>query len=54
MQAGLIKSRKSGRERIYELEPGGGEAIKDLIMQLKEVGRFWDTALLAFKRHLEK
>ncbi len=54
MLAGLIKSRKSGRERIYELEPGGGEAIRDLIMQLEEVGRFWDTALLAFKRHLEK
>jgi DNA-binding transcriptional ArsR family regulator len=53
-RAGLIKAHKSGRERIYELAPGGGDAIKELIMQLEEVGRFWDVALLAFKRHLER
>jgi DNA-binding transcriptional ArsR family regulator len=52
-RAGLIRARKNGRERIYELEPGGSDAMTDLIRHLEEVGRFWDTALLAFKRHLE-
>lgn len=53
-RAGLIRARKSGRERIYELAPTGGEAIKELIVKLEEVGRFWDTALDAFKRYLEE
>jgi DNA-binding transcriptional ArsR family regulator len=53
-QAGLIRAKKSGREQIYELAPHGGRAIQELIVQLKEVGRFWDTALAAFKRHAEK
>jgi DNA-binding transcriptional ArsR family regulator len=53
-RAGLIKARKSGRERIYELAPGGSAVVKDLIEHLEEVGRFWDTALLAFKRHIER
>jgi DNA-binding transcriptional ArsR family regulator len=52
-RAGLVKAHKNGRERIYELAPGGGETIKELIMHLEEVGRFWDTALRAFKNHLE-
>ena len=53
-RAGLIRGRKRGRERIYELAPGGGVAIANLIKQLEEVGHFWDTALLAFKQHLER
>ena len=53
-QVGLIRARKKGRERIYELAPRGGQAIKELIGQLEEVGRFWETALGAFKRHLEE
>jgi len=51
---GLIRARQKGRERIYELAPRGGQAIKELIGQLEEVGRFWETALGAFKRHLEE
>jgi DNA-binding transcriptional ArsR family regulator len=52
-KAGLIRAHRSGRERIYELAPNGGAAIKELIVQLEEVGRFWDTALEAFKRYAE-
>jgi DNA-binding transcriptional ArsR family regulator len=53
-KAGLIRAKKSGREQIYELAPTGGQAVTELIVQLEEVGRFWDRALDAFKRHLEK
>jgi DNA-binding transcriptional ArsR family regulator len=54
MRAGLIKSTKEGRERIYELAPKGGEAIKETIVELEEFGRFWDVALDAFKRYAEE
>jgi DNA-binding transcriptional ArsR family regulator len=53
-KAGLIRVRKKGRERIHELAPRGGQVIKELIVQLQEVGRFWDLALDAFKRHVEQ
>lgn len=52
-RAGLIRARKSGRERIYELAPNGGAAVRELIAHLEEVGRFWETALDAFKRYAE-
>jgi DNA-binding transcriptional ArsR family regulator len=52
--AGLIRARKNGRERIYELAPGGRRAVDDLIKTLNEVGAFWDVALSAFKRYLEE
>jgi DNA-binding transcriptional ArsR family regulator len=51
--AGLIQARRRGRERIYSLAPGGDQAITELISTLEEVGRFWDTALEAFKRYAE-
>ena len=54
IRAGLIKANKRGRERIYELAPKGGDAIKELIVELEEVGRFWDVALDAFKCYAEK
>ena len=53
-RAGLIRAKKHGRERIYELAPGGREAVELLIKKLEEVGAFWDTALGAFKRYLEE
>jgi len=53
-KAGLIRAKKSGREQIYELAPRGGEAIRQLIANLEEVSRFWDSALGAFKRYLEE
>jgi DNA-binding transcriptional ArsR family regulator len=54
MRAGFIKSRKEGRERIYELAPKGGETIKETIVELEEIGRFWNIALDAFKRYAEE
>jgi DNA-binding transcriptional ArsR family regulator len=53
-RAGLIRAKKNGREQIYELAPAGGMTIKELIVQLEEVGRLWDTALMAFKKYLEE
>ncbi len=53
-RAGLIRAVKVGRERIYQLAPGGNHAVDELIRKLEEVGAFWDTALGAFKRHLEE
>ena len=53
-RAGLIRAKKNGRERIYELAPGGRDAVELLIKKLEEVGAFWDTALGAFKRYLEE
>jgi len=53
-QAGLIRARKMGRERIYELAPGGRDAVEQLMTTLKEVGTFWNTALGAFKRYVEE
>jgi hypothetical protein len=51
---GLIRARKLGRERIYEPAPAGGAAVRELIVKLEEVGRFWDIALDAFKRYVEE
>jgi DNA-binding transcriptional ArsR family regulator len=53
-RAGLIRAKKSGRERIYELAPGGRDAVGLLIRKLEEVSAFWDVALGAFKRYLEE
>jgi DNA-binding transcriptional ArsR family regulator len=51
--AGLIRSRRTGREQIYELAPAGGAAIRSIIAEIEEVRRFWETALESFKRHVE-
>lgn len=51
--AGLIRARRNGRERIYELAPEGGEAIKKMILEFRQMEKFWDTALEAFKRYAE-
>jgi DNA-binding transcriptional ArsR family regulator len=53
-RAGFIQARKSGRERIYELAPSGGHLMRETIGALKELERFWEVALDAFKRHAEK
>jgi len=53
-RAGLIRAHKSGRERIYELAPAGGKAIREAIEHLREMERFWNLALDAFKRYAEK
>src|SRR5690242_21702951 len=53
-RAGLIRAKKHGRERIYELAPTGGRAMRELVVKLEEVARFWDIALDAFKRYTEE
>jgi DNA-binding transcriptional ArsR family regulator len=53
-QAGLIRARPRGRERIYELAPSGGKAMRETIEQLEEMEKFWEVALDAFKRYVEK
>jgi DNA-binding transcriptional ArsR family regulator len=53
-RAGLIRAKKVGRERIYELAPGGRAQVEALIKKLEEVGALWDAALGAFKRYLEE
>jgi DNA-binding transcriptional ArsR family regulator len=53
-RAGLVRAKRSGRERIYELAPAGGPEIRALIAELEQVGRFWDVALDAFKRYAEE
>ncbi len=52
--AGLIRAKRSGRERIYELAPSGGREVRKMIEQLEDLERFWDVALEAFKRYVEK
>src|ERR1700722_12491521 len=42
-RAGLIRAKKVGRERIYELAPRGQLAVQELIRTLEEVGAFWDS-----------
>lgn len=53
-RAGLVRAKKIGRERIYELAPGGRDAIHQLMRTLEQVGAFWDSALNAFKRYVEE
>jgi len=52
-RAGLIRARKIGRERIYELAPKGGQAMKQMIREFDEMSRMWDRALEAFKTYAE-
>jgi DNA-binding transcriptional ArsR family regulator len=52
-RAGLIRARKSGRERIYELAPSGGKEMRETIEQLEQMERYWDVVLEAFKRYVE-
>jgi DNA-binding transcriptional ArsR family regulator len=53
-RAGLIRARENGRERIYELAPSGGKAMRETIEQLEELEQYWSVVLEAFKRYAEK
>jgi DNA-binding transcriptional ArsR family regulator len=53
-RAGLVRARKRGRERIYELAPRGRQAIAYSIDTLQQIGAFWDVALNAFKQYVEE
>ena len=45
--AGVVRERREGRNRIYELDPEGLQEVRDYF------DRFWDDALQAFKRAAE-
>ena len=50
-EAGLVEAKPTGRARIYRLAPGG---ITEVRRWVEETGRFWDSALEAFRRHVEE
>jgi DNA-binding transcriptional ArsR family regulator len=47
-EAQLVRERRDGRHRIYELNPAGIEALRAYF------DRFWTDALMAFKRAAEQ
>jgi len=52
-RAGLVRAAPMGRERVYELAPEAGTAIRAAAAQVEELSAFWDEALAAFKRLAE-
>ncbi len=48
--AGLVRSRRQGRERISELEP---DRLDDAERYLEAISAQWDAALLRLKRLVE-
>jgi DNA-binding transcriptional ArsR family regulator len=48
-EAGLVESRREGRETRYELTPGPLAAAMDW---MASVGAEWDSRLAALRRHL--
>jgi DNA-binding transcriptional ArsR family regulator len=53
-RAGLVRATPQGRERVYELAPEAGAAIRDAAAQVEALSAFWDDALAAFKRYVEE
>jgi len=47
-QARVVRERREGRNRIYELDPAGLNALRRYFDQ------FWDQALVSFKHAVEK
>jgi DNA-binding transcriptional ArsR family regulator len=47
--AGLVRSRRSGRETRYELTP---EPLSEAIEWMEQVGATWDERLAALGEHL--
>ena len=50
-RAGLIRVRRSGRERLHELDPAPLRAVEDW---LKPYAAAWDEALERLRRHVEE
>jgi DNA-binding transcriptional ArsR family regulator len=50
-EAGLVESRRAGRETRYELTP---EPLGEAMDWIASVGAEWDTRLRALRRHLGK
>jgi DNA-binding transcriptional ArsR family regulator len=49
-QAGLVQSRRVGRQQVYQLSPEGMSALQCI---LDELSRMWATALPRFKEFVE-
>lgn len=49
-EAGLVRSKRRGRERIWELEP---KRLADAHEYLGRISRQWDNALERLKRFVE-
>lgn len=49
--ARLVRERKEGRQRIYQLEP---DRIEEIAKWAEEYRRFWHQNISSLKRHLEK
>ena len=49
--ARLVRERKEGRQRIYQLEP---ERIEEVAKWAEEYRRFWLQNINSLKRHLEQ
>jgi DNA-binding transcriptional ArsR family regulator len=50
-ESGLIRVRRSGRERLHELDAAPLREVDDWLRPYAEA---WDERLAALKRHLEK
>ena len=50
-EAGLVRSRRQGRERIWELEP---KRLDDAHHYLERISRQWDDALNRLKAIVER
>ena len=46
--AGLVRDRKEGTRRIYQVDPAGVGALRDYL------DRFWNEALTAFRDEVER
>ena len=50
-RAGLVRVRRSGRERLHELDPAPLRAVEDW---LQPYAAAWDDALERLRRHVEE
>jgi hypothetical protein len=50
-QAGVVRGVKSGRERLWQLEPA---QIEEARRTLEVIGKQWETALGRLKTFVEK
>ena len=50
-KARLVRERREGRQRIYQLEP---DRIEHVARWAEEYRQFWQQGLTNLKRHLEK
>ena len=50
-EAGLVRSRRDGRDRVWELSP---RRLADAQQYLDRISRHWDDALLRLKKFVEE